>query len=438
MEVKEVEKVLKSTLSSQFFTVGQGFLIDVKGSLMVFNVLDLKVVDIKSKEEEKDKKNKKDKKEASVSCGMLTESTIITLERATGSTLKLIGEDGVQATAIFKPNFDFSQLGIGGLHEQFDLIFRRAFEPRVIPASVLQKLGVNPVKGILLYGPPGTGKTLMARQIGMMLNRKEPIIVNGPDVLDKYVGESERKIRDLFQPAEDEWKLKGTASDLHIIVLDELDAICKKRGKGSTGGTGVGDTVVNQLLSKMDGYNQMNNLLIIGMTNRIDMIDEALLRPGRLEVHIEISLPDEQGRLQILQIHTTTMKKSGLLSDDVNLPLLASVTKNYSGAELMGLVQNSATWAMHRHIDSSDPTHPIDPESITVTQTDFEKALLESKPQFGVAETDLAKSFPNGILEFSDAFLKLTNKSKFLNELLWSVCYYMDALVLEKLLWLHI
>jgi vesicle-fusing ATPase len=149
------------------------------------------------------------------------------------------------------------------------------------------------VKGILLYGPPGTGKTLIARQIGKMLNAREPKIINGPEVLNKFVGQSEENIRKLFEDAEKEYKEKGDESGLHIIIFDELDAVCKQRGSGSGGGTGVGDSVVNQLLSKLDGVNQLNNILLIGMTNRMDMIDEALLRAGRLEVHLEIGLPDE-------------------------------------------------------------------------------------------------------------------------------------------------
>lgn len=112
----------------------------------------------------------------------------------------------------------------------------------------------------------------------------------------------------------------------------------------------MGDSVVNQLLSKLDGVDQLNNILLIGMTNRMDMIDEALLRAGRLEVHMEISLPDEQGRAQILKIHTTKMRSNDVLEADVNVDELAKLTKNFSGAELSGLVKAASSFAFSRHI----------------------------------------------------------------------------------------
>ena len=118
-------------------------------------------------------------------------------------------------------------MGVGGLDTEFNAIFRRAFASRVFPPEVMEQLGCKHVKGILLFGPPGTGKTLMARQIGQMLNSREPKIVNGPEILDKYVGESEANIRKLFAEAEEEETRMGPLSGLHIIIFDEIDAICK-------------------------------------------------------------------------------------------------------------------------------------------------------------------------------------------------------------------
>jgi len=254
------------------------------------------------------------------------------------------------ANSIVQPNFKFEDMGIGGLDNEFSAIFRRAFASRIFPPGLVDKLGIQHVRGILLYGPPGTGKTLIARQIGKMLNAREPKVINGPEVLNKYVGQSEENIRKLFADAEKEYKEKGDESGLHIIIFDELDAVCKQRGSGAGGGTGVGDSVVNQLLSKLDGVDQLNNILLIGMTNRMDMIDEALLRPGRLEVHMEISLPDEHGRQQILKIHTAKMRENNVMDRDVDLPELARLTKNYSGAEINGLVKAASSFAFSRHI----------------------------------------------------------------------------------------
>jgi vesicle-fusing ATPase len=149
---------------------------------------------------------------------------------------------------------------------------------------------------MILYGPPGTGKTLIARKISQVLNCNEPKVVNGPEIFDKFVGGSEENVRKLFAEAESEQQSKGDDSELHVIIFDEIDAICRKRGSTS-GGTGVNESVVNQLLSKIDGVDSLSNILIIGMTNRLDMIDEALLRPGRFEIHLEIGLPDDKGRI---------------------------------------------------------------------------------------------------------------------------------------------
>merc|ERR1712063_235601 len=138
-------------------------------------------------------------------------------------------------------------------------------------------------------------------------------------------------------------------------IMDEMDAICKQRGTVRDG-TGVSDSVVNQLLSKIDGVDSLNNILLIGMTNRKDMIDDALLRPGRLEVHVEIGLPDTKGRFQILNIHTKSMRESNRLTPEVleRLPEIAERSKNFSGAELEGLVKAASSYALTRCVDIND------------------------------------------------------------------------------------
>ena len=197
-----------------------------------------------------------------------------------------------------------------------------------------------------------------------------------------------------------QYKEKGDESGLHIIIFDELDAIFKQRGS-SNSGTGVGDTVVNQVLSKMDGVDQLNNILIIGMTNRIDMIDEALLRPGRLEVLMEISLPDEHGRHQILNIHTAKMRKNGVMDHDVDIKELARLTKNFSGAEIGGLVKSATSFAFNRHVRVGTMAGISDDvEDLRVNADDFAHALDEVHPAFGVAEEELAQVVQNGIIHY--------------------------------------
>jgi vesicle-fusing ATPase len=306
------------------------------------------------------------------------------------------------ANSIIAPDFKFEDMGIGGLDAEFVTIFRRAFASRVFPPGLVDKLGIQHVKGILLYGPPGTGKTLIARQIGKMLNAREPKVINGPEVLNKFVGQSEENIRKLFADAEKEYKEKGDESGLHIIIFDELDAVCKQRGSGAGGGTGVGDSVVNQLLSKLDGVDQLNNILLIGMTNRKDMIDDALLRPGRLELHMEISLPDEHGRAQIIKIHTDKMRVNNVLGADVDVKDLAHKTKNFSGAEIAGLVKSATSFAFSRHIKVGTMAGITDDVAdMKVQRADFENALEEVKPAFGVSEEELSYCLRGGIVHFS-------------------------------------
>jgi vesicle-fusing ATPase len=161
--------------------------------------------------------------------------------------------------------------------------------------------------------------------------------------------------------------------------------------------------VVNQLLSKLDGVNQLNNILLIGMTNRMDMIDEALLRAGRLEVHLEIGLPDEHGRQQILNIHTAKMRSNNVISNDVDTAELARLTKNFSGAEISGLVRAASSFAFSRHIKVGTVAGISDDVAdIKVTRRDFLAALDETTPLFGVSEEELSKCLENGIIQYSE------------------------------------
>lgn len=228
----------------------------------------------------------------------------------------------------------------------------------------------------------------------------------------------------------------------------------------------------------MDGVDQLNNILIIGMTNRLDMIDEALLRPGRLEVHMEISLPDEKGRLQILNIHTAKMRTNQIMDRDVDLEELAAVTKNFSGAEISGLVKSATSFAFNRHVKvvlSSSINFAYlrifvkvgtmagisnDVEDLRVNRNDFMSALDEVHPAFGVSEEELQQVVQNGIIHYDrvidvrcgcfrlQLFLTNERRSFFVmdncslnkfghrQELHLSACFFMDHLDLAKQRWL--
>jgi vesicle-fusing ATPase len=343
--------------------------------------------------------------------GQLLAPTDITISRADGATginltgSRVAGAGGGGAQTIFTKDFDFAKLGIGGLDNEFNQIFRRAFASRIWPAHIIKQMGIHHVRGMLLFGPPGCGKTLIARQIGKALNARDPKIVNGPEILNKFVGGSEEKIRELFADAEKEQAEVGDASMLHIVILDEMDAICKQRGS-TNNGTGVSDSVVNQLLSKIDGVDSLNNILLIGMTNRKDMIDDALLRPGRLEVHVEIGLPDLKGRNQILGIHTKNMAENNRLTQEVidRMPEIAEKCKNFSGAELEGLVKAASSYALTRCVDVNDLSKAPDATNLVLEYADFERALGDIEPKFGAKSHELKAYYRNGIVPFDDAF----------------------------------
>ncbi|KAF8574203.1 AAA-domain-containing protein [Ramaria rubella] len=395
----EMTKNFIRAFSRQIFSLDQQLVFDFHGQNLKAIVKGLNILELAEGQQKR-----RTAANAPLQMGVLMEQTDVVFIKATDSRIKIKSSaKKAPSNAILAPNFKFEDMGIGGLDSEFSVIFRRAFASRVFPPDLVEKLGIQHVKGILLFGPPGTGKTLMARQIGKMLNAREPKIVNGPEILNKFVGASEENIRKLFADAEQEYKAKGDESGLHIIIFDELDAICKQRGSGGGGGTGVGDSVVNQLLSKMDGVDQLNNILLIGMTNRLDMIDEALLRPGRLEVHMEISLPDENGRHQILTIHTSKMRTNGVMDSDVDLAELAALTKNFSGAEIGGLVKSATSFAFNRHVKVGTMAGISDDiENLRVNRGDFMQAFDEVQPAFGVSEEELQTVVQNGIYHFHE------------------------------------
>ncbi|XP_037497554.1 vesicle-fusing ATPase [Jatropha curcas] len=281
--------------------------------------------------------------------GMLDKKTKIVF---VSENLKIFNQ-ALASRRIFHRNINFTNieqdlmaLGVGGMEKIFKEIFERVFSIRSLDPELARRLNIAPIRGILLYGPPGTGKTLLVKTIAKIIDAKPPKVIDGPQLLASLVGESESKVRELFREAREDFKKYGEQSPVHIIIFDEIDSIAPKRG--TTRMENVTDRIVSQLLAMIDGMTELNNILIVGTTNRMELIDEALLRPGRLELHIKVDLPDEEARFNILKVHANTLEQRGYFQPDVNLEEIAYMTDGWSGADLAGVVRSAFSHALNR------------------------------------------------------------------------------------------
>jgi len=247
---------------------------------------------------------------------------------------------------------------IGGLDEELELV-RETIELPLSEPGVFTRLGIDPPKGVLLHGPPGTGKTLIARAVANEVDATF-ITVDGPEIMSKYKGESEERLRDVFERAGEEAPA--------IVFFDEIDSIAGKRDDGGD----VENRVVGQLLSLMDGLDARGDVIVIGATNRVDTLDPALRRGGRFDREIEIGVPGEAGRRQILDVHTRRMP----LADDVDLDRIASRTHGFVGADIEGLTQEAAMTALRRARESD--ARALD--DVSVGKADFETAHASVEP----------------------------------------------------------
>jgi transitional endoplasmic reticulum ATPase len=261
---------------------------------------------------------------------------------------------------VFTEVADVSWDEVGGL-EEAKTALREAVEWPLLYPAVLARVGAQPAKGILLTGPPGSGKTLLAkaaaRESGVNF-----ISVKGPELLSKWIGESEKGVREVYK--------KARQAAPCIVFIDEIDALAPRRGGG--GGEGhVTERVVSQLLTELDGIEELRGVVTLAATNRSDILDPALLRPGRFDIEIEIPLPDQASRRAILGIHTRCRP----LAADIDLDALAAETSGLVGAELSGLCRDATMAAARRFIGQPAQTEGTDLERLEVTQADVSAAL---------------------------------------------------------------
>ncbi len=264
-----------------------------------------------------------------------------------------------------KPRVTYEE--IGGMKEQIKRL-REIVELPMRHPEVFARLGIEPHSGILMYGPPGTGKTLIAKALASE-SEANFFIINGPEIMNKYYGETEARLRDIFKEAKE--------SSPSIIFIDEIDAIAPKREEA------FGDVekrVVAQLLALMDGMQERGQVIVLGATNRPESLDPALRRPGRFDREIEIGVPNAEGRLEILQIHTRGMP----LDDDIDLQELASELHGYTGADIKALCREAAMKALRRYLPEidleGDKISPEVLEQMVITTKDFRDGIKEIVP----------------------------------------------------------
>jgi transitional endoplasmic reticulum ATPase len=285
--------------------------------------------------------------------------------------IKITGEDFLDALKEVRPSAlrevqvqipNVSWDDVGGLAELKEEL-REAIEWPIKYKEAFDYVDVATPKGILLHGPPGTGKTLIAKALAKM-TESNFISIKGPELLSKWVGESEKGVREIFR--------KARQAAPCIIFLDEVDALVPRRGSGGSG-SHVTENVVSQILTEIDGLEELHNVLIIGATNRLDIVDEALLRPGRFDRIIEVPNPDSKGREQIFKIHT----KKKPLADDVNILKLVELTDGFNGAEIAAVANRAATAALKRYVGGKLENI----KEIKVTQQDLLDAIDKVKPR---------------------------------------------------------
>jgi transitional endoplasmic reticulum ATPase len=274
--------------------------------------------------------------------------------------LKEVSPSALREVQVQVPNVSWDD--VGGLEELKEEL-REAVEWPIKHKEAFDYVDVKAPKGILLHGPPGTGKTLIAKALAKM-TESNFISIKGPELLSKWVGESEKGVREIFR------KARQVAPC--IIFLDEVDALVPRRGSAGSG-SHVTENVVSQILTEIDGLEELHDVLIIGATNRLDIVDEALLRPGRFDRIIEVPNPDTKGREKIFKIHT----KKKPLADDVSISKLVELTNGFNGAEIAAVSNRAALTALKRYVGGKSENI----KEIKVTQQDLLDAIDKVKPR---------------------------------------------------------
>ncbi len=281
------------------------------------------------------------------------------------SALRDMQPSTMREVLIEKPNVKWEDIGA---LESAKQELKEAVEWPLKYGKVFEHMSARPPKGILLYGPPGTGKTMLAKAVATE-SEANFIAVKGPEFLNKWVGESEKAVRETFR--------KARQAAPCVIFMDEIDSIAPERGKGNGGDDGVTERVISQMLTEMDGLESLNNVVVIAATNRPDIMDPALLRPGRFDKSIFIGPPDKESRKSIFEIHT----RGKPLADDVDIEKLADETEGCTGADISAICNEAVMNAVRRLIAKGKQPTDEEINACKVEPQDFEQALDKFGPK---------------------------------------------------------
>ncbi|KAG8363898.1 hypothetical protein BUALT_Bualt19G0070400 [Buddleja alternifolia] len=364
-----LSKKLQALFLDQVMTTRQKFIVDYKGEeydCIISGAL------IKGEQKGPD----------TVERGFVSKKTRVIFKTTPGHTIQIVNQIESTSRQPFRSDMDLQSLGLGGIRAQCKKLFTEVFILLHLPPYM--RPGIKPVRGVLIHGLPGTGKTLLGRRIAEMFGNKGKFI-NCSDLFT-HDNESVKMVKEFLIAVEKNQNSHGDHSDLHVLVLNDFDSIGReywwRRLQAETNGS-----IVVELLNK-----SFNNVLFIAITNRKDLIDNSFLKHGRLQVQVDMMVQDEEGRLEILEIHASDLARSNMLAADVSLQDIASKANNFTGAELEGLVHSATRIMFQRIYDINgerikhDSAVQTDVQREEVTNNDFLQAIREMRPIASVWE----------------------------------------------------
>eukprot|EP01084_Bolivina_argentea_P161423 281006_1 len=403
IQSNELQNYIRKQFAQQIFCENQRFVIKWHQSNQTY-WLSLLISSIFSKNNNKQKNRAK---LIRIKFGIIDSSTSISLISTTNRFIQLIESNPIIIDIWPRsPLPDYMAMGIGGYNEQLNCISRRVIISRLYAQDVVQEMHVKHTKGILLYGPHGVGKSLIARTIGSILTETNVVHISAAEILNDEVLVNEFIKPPLFFDAIVEQREKGFQSSIYVYIFDDIEKL--------------NSTAQNGLMSYMNGAQTLNNAVIFGLTSRIDLVNDMLLRAGRFDVQIEIGLPDEDSRLDIFRIYTKKLREQGFFDENISCYELAKQTQNYTCGEIEAVVRSAVLYAVQQNVYCANMfCKPCRSQldfyiHIHVTQQCFDAALEEIVPEYSrkKIEKQLLFAYNNGIYIFNEKVQEIIDLCK--------------------------